>query len=581
MRSVVQRRIVAVTLPQLGVELVRQRMNVDGPLAVLFSYRLSDQHIEEGQTRADSKAIIDLVDETAWHYGVRPGQGVAEAQATLAGLQIYSVAIDEIFAALGRVAEVCLNLGTTAAIRLHPEDPGESERTKRQTVHDTVWLDITGAAHLVGGEQALLDELCERVQTLGHRAQAAIATGPRIAQALARFALNPSLAANNVLTIQHRPYVTVIAKDVPNVLSTLPISVLPLDPDTTGFFLRLGVFNVGALGKLPRSELAPRLGLRAPEILDLAAGYDPLPLIPYEPPRVLVEEMNFDDPITSVEPLLFVLRSMTSRLASRLDARGEACQALALYLPLDKSIVRLRAPKGIDPDEPVLSLDIDMPAPLSNAGDLHRTLRTKLEKMALVAPATGLRLEVSQIVEAHRTQFDLSRDKTVRPDALPTLLAELSADIGADRVGVLEASAAFRPEARSKFVPMADLDAKRSLPASLDEIDESDVPEPTRLFAAPLPLGRITKGAVVAVEGRMYVIEHVRFAMRLDGVEWWTKSAASRDYGVAWFVAGPGTASTNAGKANSGKANAQPARTLAWVYVDRSTGEGYLQGYCE
>jgi protein ImuB len=155
-------------------------------------------------------------------------------------------------------------------------------------------------------------------------------------------------------------------------------------------------------------------------------------------------------------------------------------------------------------------------------------------------------------------------------------LAELSADIGADRVGVLEASAAFRPESRSRFVPMANLEAKRSAPLSLDDIDQDNVPEPTRLFAKPLPLGRITKGAVVAVEGRMYVIEHVRFAMRLDGVEWWTSDPASRDYGVAWFVAGPGTARVDAGKATP-----QPARTLAWVYVDRASGEGYLQGYCE
>ena len=91
---------------------------------------------------------------------------MAEATATLAGLAIHTVSVDEMFDALGRVAEVCLNLGTTASIRLHPEQSGEAERVKRQTVHDTVWLDITGAAHLVGGEQALLDELCERVTAL-------------------------------------------------------------------------------------------------------------------------------------------------------------------------------------------------------------------------------------------------------------------------------------------------------------------------------------------------------------------------------------------------------------------------------
>ena len=570
------RRIAAVVLPQLGVELVRQRARVDGPLAVLYAHGSSEANIEEGQTRDHATATIDLVDETAWHYGVRPGQGVAEATATLAGLAIHTVSIDEMFDALGRVAEVCLNLGTTASIRLHPEQSGEAERVKRQTVHDTVWLDITGAAHLVGGEQALLDELCERVTALGHRAQAAIASGPRIAQALARFALNPSLTSATSLTVQRRPHPTVIAKDAPDVLGTLPISVLPINPDITGFFLRLGIFNVGALGKLPRAELAPRLGIRAPEVLDLAAGYDPLPIVPYEPPRVLVEQTHFDDPITSVEPLLFVLRNMTSRLASRLEARGEACQALALHIPLDKSIVRLREPSGIDQADPVLTLHIDMPAPLSNAGDLHRTLRTKLEKTVLVAPATGLSLEVSQIVEAHRVQIDLSRDKAVRPDALPTLLAELSADIGSDRVGVLEVVEAHRPEARSRFVPIGDLDTKRSSSVVRGDLEEATYPEPTRLFAAPVPLGRITKGAVVAVEGRMYVIENVRFAMRLDGVEWWTKAPASRDYGVAWFVAGPGT-----NQANSGKAGVQPVRTLAWVYVDRSTGDGYLQGYCE
>ncbi len=566
------RRIVAVVLPQLGAELVRQRLHVEGPLAVIYSYGLSDSHIEAGQTQ--STAAIDLVDEAAWHYGVRPGQGVAEAQASLAGLTIQTVSIDEIFAALGRVAEVCMSLGTTASIRLHPEQPGENERSKRQTVHDTVWLDITGAAHLLGGEQALLDELCDRVVTLGHKVQAAVACGPRIAQALGRFAQHPSIANGTTITVQRRPHATVIAAEVPHVLSALPISVLPLDPNTSAFFVRLGIFNVGALSKLPRAELAPRLGPRAPEVLDLASGRDVLPLVPYEPPRVLVEQMTLEDLITSVEPLLFVLRAMTSRLALRLEARGEACLTLKLDIPLDRSIVRLRAPAGIDQDDPMLSLEVDMPAPLSNANDLHRALRTKLERTALVAPATGVRLEVSQIVEAHRIQIDLSRDKAVRPDALPTLLAELSADIGQARVGVLEASESHRPEARSRFVPVGDLETKKPaqmVSATLDE-DYETIPEPTRLFATPVPLGRITKGAVVAVEGRVFVIEHVRFAMRLDGVEWWTSAPASRDYGVAWFVSGPSTTS---------KGLAQAARTLAWVYVDRSTGEGFLQGYCE
>jgi len=72
MMAVTSRRIAAVALPQLGVELVRQKLLVDGPLAVLFSYGLSDSHIEEGQTRSHAKASIDLVDETA-SSGLAPG----------------------------------------------------------------------------------------------------------------------------------------------------------------------------------------------------------------------------------------------------------------------------------------------------------------------------------------------------------------------------------------------------------------------------------------------------------------------------------------------------------------------------
>ncbi|WP_272459258.1 DNA polymerase Y family protein [Polyangium jinanense] len=590
------RRIVAVVLPQLGCELVRQRAvptlgasdrlrrpspqtpeesHADGPLAVLFSRGKPDGG---GEAEDRATATLDLVDEAAFRYGIRPGQRVAEAQATLAELTIQNVSFVEVDAALGRVAEVCLGLGTTAAIRLAPEHPDEDKRRgpAGDAPFDTVFLDVTGAAHLVGGEEALLDELCERIHALGHKVQAAIADGPRIARALARFAASPVLASGSALVVRKAPHPTVVAKPGARVLGPLPLTALPLDGDTAAFFGRLGIFTVEALTKLPRGELTPRLGLRAAEVLDLASGRDDLPLVPYAPPRTIVEETSFDDPIGSVEPILFVLRGMTSRFAARLGARGEACLSLVITIPLDRSIANLRDPGK----EPVLSLSIELPSPLSDANDLHRALRAKLERAELFAPAVGVHLEVSQIVEARRIQIDLSRDKAVRPDALPALLAELSAEIGQDRVGLLEATHAHKPEARSKLVPVRDLDQKRA-PAQagdLEAAEDRDVPLPTRLFPTPVPIGRITKGAVVAVDNRLYAIESLRFVMRLDGVEWWTSSSASRDYGVAWLVPG---ATSGKGPAGPKAEGASRAAGLAWVFVDRTTGEGYLQGWCE
>jgi len=563
----IDRRIVAVVLPQLGCELVRQRQKVEGPLAVLFSRRAA-----EAEDKAT--AALDLVDEAAWRYGVRPGQRVAEAQATLAELSIQKVSFASVDEALGRVAEVCLGLGTTAAIRLRPEKPDDdaSRGPSGDAPFDTVFLDVTGAAHLVGGEEALVDEHAERIDKLGHNAQIAIACGPRIARALARFATSPALLAGRSIVVRKNPVPSVLATSGASVLGPLPLHALPLSTEIIGFFGRLGIFNVEALIKLPRAELTPRLGHRALEVLELCSGRDALPLVPYAPPRTLEEESTFEDGTASVEPLLFILRAMTSRIAARLAARGEACLSLEMTIPLDRSIVKLKDPAR----EPSISLTIELPSALSEANDLHRALKAKLERVEFFAPAVGVRLYVSQIIAAKQVQIDLSRDKTVRPDALPTLLAELSAEIGQERVGVLAVLDAHRPEARSRLVPLKDLDAKALREEASDDEDEATYPEPTRLFDPPVPIGKVAKNAVIAVDQRLYAIEHVRFVMRLDGVEWWTSAPASRDYGLAWLV--PGAPPAKTGKTTEGPARA-PA--MAWIFVDRSTGEGYLQGWCE
>jgi protein ImuB len=563
-----ERRIAAIVLPQLGCELVRQKLRIDGPLAVLL--RKEEDGEGEGEARDRATATLDLVDEAAFHYGVRPGQRVAEALALLASLAVHEVGFAEIDEALGRVAELALAFGPTTAIRLAPERRDEARAPSGDAPFDTVWVDVTGAAHLFGGEEALLEELCQRVAALGHRVRAAIASGPHLARALARFAgtglRGPGLSEGR------GPHPWAIAAPGARALAPLPLHALPLSPDVVAFFIRLGVFTVDALGRLPRAQLASRLGTRAPVILDLVAGHDSAPLVPFTPPRVLVEETSFDDGVHATEPLLFVLRAMTDRIAARLDARGEACLALEITIPYDRSIARLRAP---DREETELRLTIELPAPLTDAGDLLRALRAKLERVDLLAPAVGIRLTVDQIVEAPRIQIDLSRDKAARPDALPALLAELSAEIGAERVGVLEVLEAHRPEARSRLVPVHDTEARRAGVIEPSEAANPEAPpEPTRLLPTPIPLGKLAKGAVVAVDRKLFAVERLRFVMRLDGVEWWTAAPASRDYATAWLVAGE-----TGGRPGAEKP--RPLSTEAWVYVDRATGEGYLQGYLE
>lgn len=563
-----ERRVAAIVLPDLACELVRQREEVSGPLAVII------EDLGEGEA-AIATSELDAVDEEARRLGVRPGQSAVEAAALAAHLAIHRVSQAAIEAALGRVAEIALALGPTAALRL---GSGEGSRASAAAGADaepldTVWLDITGAAHLVGGEEALINELIERVGKLGHRACVAIADGPRIAQALARWG-------------RSRP-----AGKTPSPLAPLPVQALPIDGDVARFLAQLGINSIGELASLPSAAVAARLGPYASDVMSLIRGVDDVPLFPYEPPHVLSEEITFEEGVESTEPLLFVLRGMTSRLTVRLASRGEACSRLDVTIPYDRSIARLRSKdqRGLSGagDDFCLRLVIDLPAPLSDEADLLRALKAKLERAELRAPAVGLRLELSQIVGARRVQLDLSRDVAIDPDRLPALLAELSAEIGAERVGVLEILDAHRPEARSRLAP-ADLQAPpaRSLPDEGASPDGPGPSEPTRLLPEPVPIGRVQLGGVVTIEGQAYVIERLRFEMRLQSVEWWTETPASRDYARAWLVAlkpSPG-AKPKFQLRKGGAPSAEPPSPLAaeaWIFVDRTTGEGYLQGWSE
>lgn len=619
------RRIVAMVLPQLACELVKQRGPVSpsgkAPLAVILGgdedrrAALAPRSEREPQAPA---AVIDVVDDEARRYGVRPGQKVVEAAALVAHLAIHRVTFAEIDAALGRVAEVALGLGATAAIQLGEQGASRAGAARASRAperaasearsswgdgpYDTVWLDITGASHLVGGEEALLGELGERVAALGHRARLAIADGPRLAQALARFGAHADGGGGAEAPIAPP------GKGA-QAIGPLPVQALPVEREVASFLVRLGVLRVEDLARLPRAQVAARLGPRTADVMELLAGRDPVPLLPFEVPRLLEEEVLFDEPIESAESLLFVLRGMTSRIASRLAARGEACGRLNVAIAYDRSIARLRlgereddgAAAALLEDDgrgPSLRFHVDMPVPLSDAGDLLRPLKARLERIELAAPAVGVHVIASRIARARRVQLDLSRDRSVDPDSLPALLAELSAEIGQERVGILEIADAHRPEARSRLVPasgeaaMTRASAAARARAAADrgaaeQAGGADAPalEPARLLAQPIPLGRVGRGAIVAVDRHLYAIERLSFVMRIDAVEWWTPTPASRDYARAWLVSG--SPSGKAAPARLGEL--RPPRDgasasscgEAWIYVDRATGEAFLQGWCE
>lgn len=572
--STPERRILCVYLPHLLSEITGPKtlsLGVPERRSPLLGLILVESHSDE----VISTDRLDAVNPRAHRAGVRAGQTITEARALVSELQIETVEREEVELRLIAVAEVVSSFGTTVSWQFP----------------DTVWVDTTGVSHLYGGENELALELREQVRLLGHVARVCVASGPRISQAIAHYGTNPcSVVA---------PEQTALA------MGKLPLLALPLSQEKVTFLSRLGLLSVEQIHALPSGVASSRLGEHALEVISLAQGIDKTPLVPGQFPRVLFEEIDWEDPAFGLEPLLFALRGLLSRLSARLRGRGEACSHIELCLKHDPAIARHRG---------VLSqtlIEFELSTPLYQEGDLERALKSRLGQLEMKAPTIGLKLSAEQLSPAFMDQMGLSETTLSgtsreagaaflvgqrRVQELALLLCELEADVGAEGLGTLTVRSHLRPEARSVLEPVVPLKKKKSAPKQstgstpgklskesrrtksraaskgtpADQriareaalyLSSPALHRITRLVKRPRPLGTpLNVGASFGMGSELYTIESIHFIQRLDGVEWWTPASTSRDYFWAWLKSPRGGAE-------------------ALLFVDRNTQETYLQAW--
>ncbi len=613
------KRIAAIVLPEIACELVRAhelpKASADPSLAnspkASNPFAVIVDDVWDAADPIDQSAILDAVDPDAWRYGARPGQSAAEAAAFVGQLLILRLATQQVEQALGSVAEIALGFGTTAALSLAATGVTGSLPTRLATsdTHrqlarlrypfgsgagpfDTVWLDVTGCARLVGGEDILCADLRERAQQLGHRARIAIAGGPRIAQAIARWK-----------HAQQPDDLIVPPGQAAQALANLPIAALPIAPATMSWLGKLGILRVDDLARLDRARLAHRLGPQAQDLLALIAGQDDAPLHAYQPPRLIVENATFEHEISGTEPLSFVLSGLSSRAVGRLCARGQACTLVSLTLTFDHAFVDLKnrgrsAANQLDRRQ---GFDIELPVALARQEELMAALRAKLERLELPGPVVAVELTLDGLTSQTHAQLDISHQQGSDPNALPTLLAELAAGLGTHRVGVLSLGDSHRPEARSKLVPADPYGTRPLVLAPPSQAAPSLAPgplttghtgegtatkapglllEPTRMLSQPIEIGRLEPGALIGVKTpssrfassssgcNLYRIERLELATRVDRVQWWTPSPVCRDYAHAWL---------RTGERNQG--SDPPELAEAWVYIERTSGRGFIHGW--
>jgi protein ImuB len=186
-------------------------------------------------------------------------------------------------------------------------------------------LDITGCAHLFGGEAALLADIQARIRSTGYRIRGSIADSRGAAWALARYAKR----------------VIVTGEDLPGALDDLPVEALRLPEETTRELRRVGLAKVSTVRKISRQSLAIRYGPTILLRLDQAFCHAEEPIIPYDLPAPYRAGRILGEPIGTVGAVEYVLLDLLKEICSCLEKDHIGARQLHLdCYRVDGTVVR-------------------------------------------------------------------------------------------------------------------------------------------------------------------------------------------------------------------------------------------------
>jgi protein ImuB len=253
--------------------------------------------------REGSKVVIAAVSPAARAIGLTPGMAVTQARA-----QVPDIAIEPADPA-GDRAELA-RLALVAARRWSPLTALSGD--------DGLFLDITGTAHLFGGEARMARRIVRLLARIGFTARIAIADSAGAAWALARFG-----RAEDGIAIC--PTGTQEAA-----LAALPIAALRADQVAIELLRRLGIEHIGQFAAMPRAPLARRFGAALVTRLDQALGRRDEPLDPVIPVEAVAVTQRFAEPIATAEAIEHWLGMLIPQLVTALAEAGRGARVVEL-----------------------------------------------------------------------------------------------------------------------------------------------------------------------------------------------------------------------------------------------------------
>ncbi len=298
---------------------------------------------------------------------------------------------------------------------------------------DGLWIDITGAAHLFGGEETLLRDIAQRFHRAGFACRAAIANTHAAAWGMARFASSP---LSIICGGEERPR-----------LSTLPIRALNIPEDKAVVLDRLGLKTIGQIFDIPRSTLRSRFGGTVCERLEQALGLagEGLTSLAYEP--VYASRIDFAEPVTSLDAIAHVTGRLIEQVAAQLRGDGKGGRRFTLSV--------------LDTQGALTDLNLALARPSHAPDHIARVFKERFAALegrfdeTLGFDAAALRARRTEVIKPEQSDLTVGGDDCASDKhMLGALFDRLSARLGEGAVSRFASLQSHLPERASISVPV-------------------------------------------------------------------------------------------------------------------------------
>ena len=412
---------------------------------------LSGMIIVQDQT---GRRVVVASCSLASQIGVMLGRSLEDALAVCPNLSIFEIDLIADQMTIEALADWCGRYTPLVAVDRENTVIGDAG----------IWLDITGCAHLFGGEVALLNDIIKRLTEMSWTAFGAISDTPGSAWAVAH--CNKGVSQ------------VIAPGEQQAALSELPLSALRLPTDTVDDLSKVGLRKISELISVPIAPLRARFGKNVRLRLNQALGIEKESVSPQTLHSPYLARLVLTDPVSTSESIKQIFSHLLSQVIEMLVMRSLGIRQLRLNL--------------YKIDGRIQDLKIRTSQVSQNSAIVLRLFSEKIDNCLLDTGVDVVTLEATETDVIQHKQVYLNNESETLQLRLPELIDSLTNRFGVSSVTLHSLKESYCPErSETKWNAVSNLEIPRTSGKVQRPLDCFLAVRPLRLVDTPERLDSI------------------------------------------------------------------------------------------